>query len=354
MRYKLALVAAAVVCHAALAWADKVHFVTETGQSIASDENVIIEDRSAAFAGSEPSTEFRDGQFDGLGGCDGEPIMGMTGVFGIDAFKGVSDLQSNFGAIAGLNAAMPMRWLKNSGYGWQLGATYGGYSFDGKASGSVARSQQQLFVTTGLFRKGQRLSFGVVYDLMVNDSWGYYSIEPAIGQLRGQVEYAFADTDSIGIYGCGRGHYTQYRVGYDESAQLVCLTERAINQVNLFWHHKFDSGADSRLWIGMPEQRRIEGSSSLGDWIIGANIEAPISESWALYGNAEYVHPSAAAGMTASMEATWNVGAGVVWYFGGRAKCQSLNGPNWMPYLPVANNSTFLVDQGLEIYREPE
>ena len=34
-----------------------------------------------------------------------------------------------------------------------------------------------------------------------------------------------------------------------------------------------------------------------------------------------------------------------LWYFGGHAVSHSINGACWLPYMPVANNSTFLVDQ---------
>ncbi len=59
----------------------------------------------------------------------------------------------------------------------------------------------------------------------------------------------------------------------------------------------------------------------------------------------EYAHPSAAAGGFAARDSAWNVGVGVMWYFGGGAHSHQLNGEKWMPYMPVANNSTFLVDQ---------
>ena len=66
----------------------------------------------------------------------------------------------------------------------------------------------------------------------------------------------------------------------------------------------------------------------------------------ALYGNAQYIHPSASAGaQRPPCEQSWDISAGVSWYFGGYARTSELNGAKWLPYLPVANNSTFLVDQ---------
>ena len=36
---------------------------------------------------------------------------------------------------------------------------------------------------------------------------------------------------------------------------------------------------------------------------------------------------------------------GVVWYFGRNAVSHSINGKCWTPYMPMANNSNFLVDE---------
>jgi len=287
-------------------------------------------------------------------GCDDSPQRGIVGIFGFDSFKGVSDSnrQSNFGAVTGLNAATPVPGLSDYGIGWQLGMTYGVYDIDGRVSAvtgqSVAQSQQQTFVTTGFYRKGnggQRLSFGLVYDWMLNSNWGVLGTSPTLGQWRGQVEYAVAPCNGIGLYGSVRDLGSEQSVGV--RPYITTVDTRAISQVNLFWHHKFCSGADSWLWVGLPERERLDRveGGSLGDWIIGANVQVPITERLALYGNAQYMHPSAAAGYTASSESTWNVGAGIMWYFGGHAESHSLNGKCWLPYMPVANNSTFLVDQ---------
>lgn len=279
-----------------------------------------------------------------FGGCDCDPEMGIVASFGLDSFKGVSDGSnlSNFGVMTGINTGVPMAWLDQYGLGWQTGLNYGVYDFDGALSDNP-RSQQELFVTTGLFRKGregQRLSFGLVYDWMFSNQWGIYGTSPTLGQWRGQVEFALSDINAIGVYGCLRD-----RNDLSASGQRANIETRAISQANLFWHHKFESAADSWLWIGVPERSRLSGDKSLGDWIVGASIQAPLSDRLALYGNAQYMHPSAAAGTDAAIDATWNVGAGIAWYIGGHAVSHSLNGKCWMPYMPVANNSTFLVDQ---------
>jgi len=286
-------------------------------------------------------------------GCDCCPCRGVVGFFGFDAFKGVSDDQfnSNFGAVAGLNSAMPLFGLADYGIGWQLGMSYGVYDWDGGAPFDSAESQQQIFVTTGFYRKAagtQRLSFGLVYDWMINDHWGAFGVNPTMGQWRGQVEWALSGKNAVGIYGCLRDLYSvQFRTINDTP---IGIRNQSLTQVNLFWHHKFDSGADSWLWIGAPEDIRLFEAGSLGNFIIGANIQAPISSRLALYGNAQYMHPTATAGMVASAEQGWNIGAGIAWYFGGHARSTKINGKCWLPYMPVANNSTFLVDQGIAAF----
>ena len=53
----------------------------------------------------------------------------------------------------------------------------------------------------------------------------------------------------------------------------------------------------------------------------------------------------AAAGPVGAVEQGYDVSMGIAWYFGGNARSNSINGKCWTPYLPVANNSTFLVEQ---------
>ena len=51
------------------------------------------------------------------------------------------------------------------------------------------------------------------------------------------------------------------------------------------------------------------------------------------------------AGPTAAYESGYDVGMGIAWYFGGGARSHAINGRCADPYMPVANNSSFLVDQ---------
>ncbi len=349
LRYATLLVAAAAMCQAGFAQAEVFNWSSGGQTSFVGEQKAAVPEQAPCGSCCEESCcgESCDPCCCRLG-CDACPNFGILGFAGFDAFKGVSDgsYPSNFGALAGLNAAMPIPGLRDYGLDWQLGMSYGVYDFDGRNDNqalSPAHSQQQIFLTTGFFHKAQedrRVSFGLVYDWMINDEWGVYGTHPTIGQWRGQIEYALSGCNAVGLWGSVRDLPARQRL---RNQGLV--TTRAISQVNLFWHHKFCSGADSWLWVGFPENERLSGQGSLGTWMIGANVQVPLSERLALYGNGSYFRPSNAAGPAASVESGYDVGMGIVWYFGRNAVSHAINGKCNMPYMPVANNSNFLVDQ---------
>jgi len=359
VRHAVTLLAITVACQAGLALAEDYYQISGSDQATApaGTEKAVGQGQSACSScgptacGCEESCGCESCCCH-LGCDDNCSPYGIVGFAGLDAFNGISDATrpSNFGAVTGLNLGAPLMGLGEYGVGWQVGLSYGLYDFDGRApvvaGESAAGCQQQTFVTTVLFRKAhgdQRWSFGVVYDWMYNTDWGVYGNDPTLGQWRGQVEYSLNGCNGAGIWAAQRDLGSSQRL----PDTYTTVNTRAISQVNFFWHHKFCSGADSWLWTGIPDHGRlntVEGGS-LGDWTFGAGVQVPLSCRLALYANGSYMHPSAAAGTTAANEAFWDVSMGVAWYFGGNARSHAINGNCWTPYLPVANNSTFLVDQ---------
>jgi hypothetical protein len=288
-------------------------------------------------------------------GCENCPPYCVTASFGLDSFKGTSDgsWEDNFGAVMGINSAMPVPGLSEYGIGWQLGMSYGVYDLDGWGEGGDVSSptcQQQTFVTTGFFHKAncnQHLSFGVVYDWMINTEWGEYGTHPTLGQWRGQVEYAVSCNNAFGFWGCVRDREAVQTFQYAGQTlpTIGTITNRGVSQVNLFWHHKFCQGADSYLYVGVPQQDRLDGDGSLGCLTLGASAQVPLTDRLALYVNGSYLRPSSAAGGSAAVDQGYDVSIGVKWYFGGHAATHAINGGCWQPYMPVGNNSNFLVDQ---------
>jgi hypothetical protein len=359
VRYAVMLLAIALACQAGSALADDYYWTgggDQTAAPAAVEKAAPMPPQTAgdaccpAACGCQQSRGDCDGCCCHLG-CEQEcERVGIVGFVGLDSFKGVADgsYQSNFGEVTGLNMGAPMWGLEQYGLGWQTGISYGVYDWDGRTSTNVdtARSQQQLFVTTGFFRKAkcnQRVSFGLVYDWMFNEEWGEYGARPTLGQWRGQIEYAFSGHNAVGVWGCKRdlGAQQVFAQGLGD----ITVTNRAISQANLFWHHKFCSGADSYLYFGIPDHGQLGGGGSLLDWMFGASFQVPLSQSLALYANGAYFHPSASASPDAAIESGYDISMGIAWYFGGGARSHAINGRCADPYMPVANNSNFLVEQ---------
>ena len=366
VRHAVTLLAITVACQAGLALAEDYYWVssgdqatTPAGTEKAAPAQVqsTCDPCAPVASGCEQSCGSCDSCCCRLG-CEEEcERVGIVGFAGLDSFKGIADgqFQSNFGAVTGVNIGLLMPGLDEYGFGWQTGLSYGVYDLDGRSSTFVdrAKSQTQLFVTTGLFHKAkcdQRVSFGLVYDWMFNDQWGEYGNNPTLGQWRGQIEYAVSGCNAFGVWGTARDLGARQAVVILDVGRGI-VADRAISQANLFWHHKFCSGADSYVWLGIPDHGRINGDGSLIDWTFGASVQVPLSQRLALYANGAYFHPSAAAGDAAAVDGGYNVGMGVVWYFGGNARSHAINGKCATPYMPVANNSSFLVDQGVELAR---
>jgi hypothetical protein len=361
VRLAVTLLAVTVACQAGLALAEDSYYWVSSGDQSATQigaEKVTGQGQSGSSSCCPGACcpEQSCGSSCGCLGGVADPPFGLVGSFGLDSFKGIADgdWPSNFGAVTALNSGILLPGVEDYGLGWQFGMSYGIYDFDGRASApaELSHCQQQTFVTTGFYRKAtgdQRLSFGLVYDWMWNTNWGEFGTDPVLGQWRVQVEYAVDDSNGIGVWG------TKDDLGSNQlfiAIPPITVEHRALSQVNLFWHHKFVStSADSWLYIGIPDHKRLDqspppwGGGSLGDWTIGASLIAPLSDRLALYANGSYMHPSASAGPYASFDAAYDVSMGVAWYFGGHARSSGLQGKTAFPYMPVANNTNFLVDQ---------
>jgi hypothetical protein len=356
VRHSVTVLAFIVACQGGLALAEEYYWVS--GGDAAKAPAAADKAPAAPKAGTSCPTSCCqepccDPVCGNVCGCTEEPGVGIVAGVGLDAFKGIADKgYSNFGQVTSLNTGWLIPGAEDFGLGWQTGISYGVYDFDGRVtfdSNKEAVSQSQLFVTTGFYRKAtgdQRVSFGMVYDWMFNDNWGYWGRSPSLGQCRVQVEYAVNELNGVGLWGAQRdlgsvqtdGRYTYYN--------------RAISQLNLFWHHKFTcTAADTWLWVGIPDHGRIYQGTSAGaggsllDWTVGFAAQVPLSDRFALYANGSYGHPSAAAGYYGSIDQAYDVSIGIAWYLGGHARSCSLFGNTFVPYMPVGNNSNFLVEQ---------
>ena len=288
--------------------------------------------------------------------CDECPDKGLVLFSGIDSWRGVGDRgnifnrpSNNDGTSFGFNYGARLGGFSDAtGIGLQVGGSYALYDWNGRPFNvgtlTTTQVQQQAFFTVGLFKKANEessWSYGVVHDWMFNQAWGAFAVNPTLGQWRGQIAYATSTCNEFGVWGTLRD---KGATNLDSLGNPV--STRAIDQANLFWHHKWELGADSWFWVGIPQSDRLNqiAGGSLGDFLVGGSVIAPLNDYVSLYGNMQYMHPSAGPGSIGSGDASWYVAFGLQYTVGGNACTRTVAGSCWMPLLPVANNGNFLVD----------
>ena len=293
----------------------------------------------------------------GLSAPVANPYMRGLQLFAdLDSWHGVGDRgrfwsgpNPNDGGSFGFNYATRLGAITDrTGIQFQIGGSYGVYDWNGRAFYPATLdpvvAQQQTYLTLGFFKRvdeHSNISYGFVHDWMINQAFGAYAVNPTLGQWRGQVAFAVSPWNEFGVWGTLRDKGSTNLDWFGNGVHT-----QSLNQTNIFWHHKWQQGADSWLWIGVPDATRLSpfAGGSLGDLLLGGSIVAPISQSWSLYSNVQYMHPSAQPGPLAAAESSWYVAFGLQFTFGGAARSETVAGNNWLPLMAVANNGNFLVD----------
>lgn len=278
---------------------------------------------------------------------DDSPAHSFVGFLGYDSWHGHPDgAWGNNGIHMGFNYGTRLgRFSDWTRIGAQIGGSVGVYNWSG-SNYRMSNNEQattQGFVTYGLFRRAcvdSPWSFAVAHDLMINHNYSVMGEDMTLGQVRAEVGYAVDDQNEFGIWGARHVQSDTRNV-----AGFGPVTWRPINQFNPYWHHKWgEYGADTWVWVGVPEQDRLTGGGSLGDYIVGLFADCPLGERVSLYAMVNYMHPSAAPGPAASAEEAWNFYTGLSFDLRRNAMTRMLQGQTWTPLLPVANNGLLLVD----------
>ena len=280
--------------------------------------------------------------------CDDCPNYGGMGFVSYDSWRGISDGSwQNNGVVAGLNYGTRLGAFSDlTGIGFQMGGSVGAFNWSGTDYRFKDRNEAQTqgFLTYGFFRKANdrsRFNAAIVQDWMFNDNFGVYAQNPTLSQGRAQVGYAVNAANEFGLWGTWR-YLSDSRFVAGEDERIVW---RPISQLNLYWQHKWSAGgADTRIWVGVPERHRLSGGGSLGDYLAGALANVPLSDRFGLFTLVTYMHPSARPGPAGSREDAWNFSVGVTLFPGRIARSTNVSGRCWMPQLPVANNGYFLND----------
>ena len=251
---------------------------------------------------------------------------------GISGAKQPQDLGVNahFGGRLAANAGVPLHRPWN--LGGQIGLA-GVYQDDAvrvfEALGADS-DRGQLFGTAGLFQKNELWNWSVVYDALYQDQYDTATLT----QFRGRLGLHLTDRDEIGAWG------TKNDRGADVAFLSTPLHVRPISQVNLFWRHRYESGAYTTVWGGVAEGHAemvllLPNDSHLSTApVFGADFRAPLNGYAALYGEANFLLPADTGTVDAFL--------GVEFYPAAAAK--KFRDLTFAPILRPAGSPTFAVD----------
>ena len=190
---------------------------------------------------------------------------------------------------------------------------YSGFGFQIGGSGSAAQDGPQYFATGGFFyrsdmREGWGWGAGGVVDYLDDHAFG-----AQIAQVRAQASVALDLQNEIGVW--GTIPFMDDRTGAGRDIEPV-------DQINAFYRYLWPNGWDVSGWIGW--------RSDPNSLAIGGDTTYPIND-WLSV---------AAGGHYAFEDDGFAVYAGLVLYPSGKAHERYIGQYRYMPYLPVANNTS--------------
>lgn len=275
--------------------------------------------------------------------CLSFPISGDINV-SYDSFRGMPDgsWNGNTGALIGVNLGMSLDDL----FGIQAGGSYGIYDWYGReviGSENTNKVERQGFATGGIFYKtpcSSGFQGGAVIDWMFNHNFGVFGLNPSFGQARLQAGYLFSGCNELGVWGTIR-----LRTDHKDFFEIP-VSFRAIGQASLFWRHFFSNCAETMVWVGLPYDKSLMFSGKrAGKFVAGISFSVPLCASLSIEGHGMYMGPGRKELTPRFYNHGANISIGITYTFGKDNDCNM----NWQasPYLPIANNSNFLVDTSL-------
>jgi hypothetical protein len=115
---------------------------------------------------------------------------------------------------------------------------------------------------------------------------------------------------------------------------------RTINQASVYWRRFYDTGVQGSLWLGIAdehgESNAVTGPSKATDesFVMGADVLAPLSSRFAIYGETNLMMPADTGTVDAFMA--------LAWYPGGSAR--RARRTRFGALLPVAAGTSFSID----------
>jgi hypothetical protein len=254
-------------------------------------------------------------------------LRNWSGYTGAQGFKGPPDMgaNGNFGFYKAFNYAMPV--IPSRSIGGQFGASVAFSDFEG-SSGLTSRSRTQFFATAGLFHRARcnhGFQGGAVLDYL-RDDW-YVNMD--LFQMRGEVSYLWGFHE-VGLWAAAHTNSDTHVA--PASFPTAKVTWQANDQYNLYYRANFSYGAVARMWVGL---------TGHGDVTFGGDVIAPLSESYAIMIEQNYLLPRGNSNLPNSVVESWGLTMALVWYPGAKTPNRCFD-PN-RPLFLVADNSSMFI-----------
>lgn len=231
----------------------------------------------------------------------------------------------------GLRIGGDFTWaIGSSGVRGHVGAAYGAYDLHGRETANFSSTEQQFFLSTGLYRRasgvnGDHWTWAVSYDYLNDNHYGVDAESVRFHQIRflgGRRVSPFNEFGTWGAFNLASDFLDFYG------------PTKVQNQLSLYWRHYYQFGGQTMLYAGMAQPNWSATINKLSEGVVGIRGIAPLSNHLGLIGGVHYVIPSASAGFQAGgpgamEEESWNITFGMIWVPG--CGCS-------LPVLPVADN----------------
>lgn len=292
-----------------------------------------------------------EGCVDGCGGCG--PARGFCGPAGcdhgcgcarpacialclpacrtFDAFWGVHGFTGpvneggtgSFGFHEGFNIGTQLPHLFCGQWGAQVGVRGVHSNFSG--SNVSTESRNQLFLTTGIFRRADcGLQGGVVLDYLEED----WHVDSQLLQLRGEASWVMRCRAELGVL---------FRSGVEDDAAMAnneLMMAEVTDAYAVFYRHRF-------LPCGDGEARIYAGFSGESDGLLGGDFRLPLTHTLSVEGGWTYLIPDEATNQGGALNESWNVFLGMSWKPGSLHRGAR---HFYRPLFRVADNGSFMRD----------